>query len=97
MQLVVYLAVEDSTVDMDAKNHQHNLHEKTHQSILEVNRGGKMLFPLSHFTYSSSHFTTQYIFLLTWESFQGRYAGIQFCPKGGRDLKSWTQAHKYVQ
>lgn len=40
MQLVVYLAVEDSTVDMDAKNHQHNLHEKTQQSILEVNRGG---------------------------------------------------------
>lgn len=45
MQLVVYLAVEDSTVDMDAKNHQHNLHEKTQQSILEVNRGGKNVIP----------------------------------------------------
>lgn len=58
MQLVVYLAVEDSPADIDAKNHQHNLHEKTQQSILE---------------------------------------GIQYCPKGGRDLKCRTQAHKYVQ
>lgn len=64
MQLVVHLAVEDSTADIDAKNHQHNLHEKTQQSILEANRGGNMLFPLSHFTYNSSHFTTQYILFI---------------------------------
>lgn len=80
-------------------NNHLNHREKTLQSRLKANRGGDLLFPLSHFTNNPaqrSHLTTlSFRLLLTWESLQGRrYGGIQ---QGGRHwLYRAGQSHKFV-
>lgn len=82
-------ANEHTPADGKGRDH-HNNQENILQSRIMANRGGNLLFPLSHFTNRSDHsiHISQHstVSLLTWESLQERYAGIQWYSKRLRKI-----------